>query len=168
MDPEKVERSYARTAHFDGINGTNFEVLTESKVTRILLDYGVATGVSFEQKAENGTAIITVKANKEVIIAAGAIHSPQLLQQSGIGPRVLLESAGIDPVVDLPGVGQNFQDHPMVFTSIVRKSAFPCSNSSGSIYSRSNISSKFQRPSKPDRHVLEPELFCLGPRDLEG
>ncbi|KAI3338059.1 hypothetical protein F4824DRAFT_509673 [Ustulina deusta] len=139
MDPEKVERSYARTAHFDGINGTNFEVLTESKVTRILLDYGVATGVSFEQKAENGTAIITVKANKEVIIAAGAIHSPQLLQQSGIGPRVLLESAGIDPVVDLPGVGQNFQDHPMVFTSIVLQN-FSVHPNPTDMYSNQNFS----------------------------
>ncbi|KAI0545605.1 hypothetical protein F4679DRAFT_599346 [Xylaria curta] len=118
MDPEKVERSYARTGHFDLINRTNFEVLTDSKVTKILLDDGVATGVSFEQKTENGTAIVTVKAAKEVIVAAGAIHSPQLLQQSGIGPSALLESAGIETIVDLPGVGQNFHDHPMVFTSI--------------------------------------------------
>ncbi|KAI1427350.1 GMC oxidoreductase [Xylaria sp. FL1777] len=118
MDPEKIERSYARTAHFDGLNRTNFEVITKSKVTKILLDGAVAIGVAFDQKTENSTDIVTVKANKEVIIAAGAIHSPQLLQQSGIGPSTLLESAGIDTVVDLPGVGQNFQDHPMVFTSV--------------------------------------------------
>ncbi|KAI1358091.1 hypothetical protein F5Y08DRAFT_351216 [Xylaria arbuscula] len=118
MDPEKVERSYARTGHYDGINRTNLEVITDSKVTKIIMNERVATGVSFEQKTENDTAIITVKANKEVIIAAGAIHSPQILQQSGIGPGELLESAGIDTIVDLPGVGQNFQDHPMVFTSI--------------------------------------------------
>ncbi|KAI1278985.1 hypothetical protein F5Y07DRAFT_387844 [Xylaria sp. FL0933] len=117
MDPVKVERSYARTAHFDGLNRTNFEVITKSKVTKINLDDGVATGVSFEQKTENSTAIVTAKANKEVIVAAGAIHSPQLLQQSGIGPRALLDSAGITTIVDLPGVGQNFQDHPTVFTS---------------------------------------------------
>ncbi|KAI0542832.1 hypothetical protein GGR58DRAFT_172328 [Xylaria digitata] len=118
MDPEKVERSYARTGHFDGLNGTRFDVLTESKVTKILLNDRVATGVSFEQKAGNRTAVFTVKAKKEVIIAAGAIHSPQLLQQSGIGPSALLEAAGIETVADLPGVGQNFQDHPSVFTSV--------------------------------------------------
>ncbi|GAP91305.2 putative GMC oxidoreductase-like protein [Rosellinia necatrix] len=118
MDPEKVERSYARTGHFDNINRTNFEVVTDSKVTKILLDDGVAIGVSFERKTDNSTSIVTVKADKEVIVAAGAIHSPQLLQQSGIGPRALLEAAGIDTAVDLPGVGQNFQDHPMVFTSV--------------------------------------------------
>lgn len=123
MDPEKVERSYARTGHFDLINRTNFEVITDSKVTKISLDDGVATGVSFEQKVGNSTVVVTVKARKEVIIAAGAIHSPQLLQQSGIGPSALLKSAGIETVVDLPGVGQNFQDHPMVFTNVIRKSA---------------------------------------------
>ncbi|KAI8627089.1 GMC oxidoreductase [Xylariaceae sp. FL1651] len=119
MDPVKVERSYARTGHFDGINRTNFEVTTESKVTKILLDDGVATGVSFQQKTGNGTSTSTIKANKEVIIAAGTIHSPQLLQRSGIGPSRLLQAGGISPLVDLPGVGQNFQDHPMVFTSVL-------------------------------------------------
>ncbi|KAJ8121069.1 hypothetical protein ONZ43_g2388 [Nemania bipapillata] len=119
MDPILVERSYARTGHYDNINRTNFQLLTKSKVTKILLHDGAATGVSFEQQIENSTAVVTVKAKKEVIIAAGAIHSPQLLQQSGIGPRALLKAAGIETVVDLPGVGQNFQDHPTIMTSFV-------------------------------------------------
>ncbi|TGJ85659.1 hypothetical protein E0Z10_g3122 [Xylaria hypoxylon] len=139
MDPDKVERSYARTGHFEGLNGTNFDVLTESKVTNILLNDGVATGVSFEQKTRNSTTIVTVKANKEVIIAAGAIHSPQLLQQSGIGPSALLEAAGIDTVVDLPGVGQNFQDHPMVFTSVVLQN-FSVHPNPTDMYSNQNFS----------------------------
>ncbi|KAI0017918.1 hypothetical protein F4780DRAFT_772066 [Xylariomycetidae sp. FL0641] len=120
MDPVKVQRSYARTGHFDPIrNRTNFEVLTESKVTKIVLDDGVATGVTYRQKTGNATIYTTVKAKKEVIVSAGAIHSPQLLQQSGIGPSDLLDAAGIDTKVDLPGVGQNFQDHTMVFNSII-------------------------------------------------
>lgn len=118
MDPDLLERSYAKTGHFEGINRTNFEVISESKVTKILFEDGIATGVSFQQKAGNKT---TIRANKEVIVAAGAIHSPQLLQQSGIGPSALLKSAGIDTIVDLPGVGQNFHDHPMIFSSITRK-----------------------------------------------
>ncbi|RWA05340.1 hypothetical protein EKO27_g9765 [Xylaria grammica] len=139
MDPEEVERSYARTGHFDGLNGTKFDILTESKVTKILLDDGVATGVSFEQKAGNRTTIVTVKANKEVIVAAGAIHSPQLLQQSGIGPSALLEAAGIDTIVDLPGVGQNFQDHPMVFTGVVLQN-FSVHPNPTDMYSNQNFS----------------------------
>ena len=52
-----------------------------------------------------------------MIIAAGAPHTPQVLQLSGIGPARLLSELGIPVVVDLPGVGQNFQDHPAIFTS---------------------------------------------------
>jgi len=55
--------------------------------------------------------IKTINATKEVILAAGAIHTAQLLQLSGIGPSGLLESLGIEVVIDLPGVGHNFQDH---------------------------------------------------------
>ncbi|KAI0010848.1 putative GMC oxidoreductase [Xylariaceae sp. FL0662B] len=118
MDPKKVQRSYARTGHFDGINRTNHVVITESHVTKIEIEDGTATGITFRQQVENATTYTTVKANKEVILSAGAVHSPQILQRSGVGPRKLLESAGINTIVDLPGVGQNFQDHPMMFMSI--------------------------------------------------
>ena len=53
----------------------------------------------------------TVNAKKEVIVAAGSVHSPQILQLSGVGDASYLESFGIESVVDLPGVGQNLQDH---------------------------------------------------------
>ncbi|KAI1452601.1 putative GMC oxidoreductase [Annulohypoxylon moriforme] len=119
MDPKRVQRSYARTGHFDGINRTNYDVVTKSHVTKVLLEDGIATGVAFQQNTGNATIHRTVKANREVIISAGAIHSPQILQLSGIGPQKLLQSAGINISVDLPGVGQNFQDHPMMFMSIV-------------------------------------------------
>lgn len=57
-----------------------------------------------------------VLAKKEVVLAAGAAFSPQILQLSGVGPAKLLKSLGITPVVDLPGVGQNFQDQPTLYT----------------------------------------------------
>lgn len=106
MDPKKVQRSYARTGHYD--------VVTQSHVTKVLLEEGTATGVVFRQKNGNATTLTTVKANREVILSAGAIHSPQPLQRSGIGP-------GLNTIVNLPGVGQNFQDHPMLLMSIVRE-----------------------------------------------
>ncbi|TRX90956.1 hypothetical protein FHL15_008161 [Xylaria flabelliformis] len=158
MDPERVERSYARTGHFDLINRTNFEVLTDSKVTKILLEGGVATGVSFEQKAENGTAIMSVKAKKEVIIAAGAIHSPQLLQRSGIGPSALLDSAGIETIVDLPGVGQNFHDHPMVFTNYVLQN-FTVHPNPVDMYSNQNFSAWAQEVWRVNKTVIAPDTF---------
>jgi choline dehydrogenase-like flavoprotein len=54
---------------------------------------------------------IQVRARKEIVIAGGALHSPQVLQRSGIGPKALLEKAKIPVLVDLPGVGSNLQDH---------------------------------------------------------
>jgi choline dehydrogenase-like flavoprotein len=56
----------------------------------------------------------TVKAKKEVILAAGAIHTPQILQVSGIGDSALLSSIDVPVVVDLPAVGQNFHDHVLL------------------------------------------------------
>ena len=58
-----------------------------------------------------------VSASKEIILAAGAVHSPQILQLSGIGPKKLLKGLNIDTFVDLPGVGYNFHDQPSMFLS---------------------------------------------------
>jgi choline dehydrogenase len=110
-------RSYSRTGHWDGLNRANYDLITHSKVTRIELDGNKATGVVFRPSTPDNETLCgdvqytTVKANKEVIVSAGTFHSPQLLQLSGIGPRKLLESAGIETKVDLPGVGQSFHDH---------------------------------------------------------
>ncbi|KAI9679236.1 MAG: hypothetical protein M1817_005255 [Caeruleum heppii] len=72
------------------------------------------TGIEF---APNATAQRTnVSMTREVIVCAGALHSPQLLQLSGIGSRKLLETYGIPSAVDLPGVGNNMQDHYLVGT----------------------------------------------------
>ncbi|KAL8921112.1 MAG: hypothetical protein Q9208_005865 [Pyrenodesmia sp. 3 TL-2023] len=62
--------------------------------------------------------VLSVQAGEEVIVAAGAPRSPQLLQISGIGPRKLLKGLGIDVVQSLPGVGYNFQDQPAMFASV--------------------------------------------------
>lgn len=87
-------------------------MITWSKVTKINLEGNKATSVVFKPNVEETNAKhTTVKANKEVILSAGTVHSPQILQLSGIGPQKLLSSAGIDTKVDLPGVGQNFHDH---------------------------------------------------------
>jgi choline dehydrogenase-like flavoprotein len=122
MDPKSVLRSYARTGHYDNANRANYHLVTGSKVTKVLLNGTTATGVSFVPVGSgrpmgNSGVPTVVNVRKEVIVAAGGIHSPQVLQLSGIGPRQLLTSANITTVVDLPGVGQNFQDHPMMMGS---------------------------------------------------
>ncbi|TIC96156.1 Pyranose dehydrogenase 1 [Colletotrichum higginsianum] len=115
-DPVTRTRSMARKGHWDGIEAArdNYETITGQRVLRVLFDGETAVGVSFVGANSTTTeGARTVKAKKEVVIATGAIRTPQLLQRSGVGPKSLLEAAGIDVVVDLPGVGQNFQDHPV-------------------------------------------------------
>ena len=85
----------------------NLKVITGALSQRILLDGRRATGVEFIR----GGARQTVSARREVILSAGPIASPHLLQLSGIGPGAVLKQAGIDVVHDLPGVGENLQDH---------------------------------------------------------
>lgn len=128
MNPKTVTRSYARTGHYDNLNRSNYHLLTGAKVTQILLDNGIASGVKFLSSSGNSTSNTSstststttiVNAKNEVILAAGGIHSPQILQLSGIGPTNVLSAANITTIVDLPGVGQNFQDHPMLSIAIV-------------------------------------------------
>jgi len=86
---------------------SNLTVVTEALAHRVLLDGTTATGVEYQSPE----GIQQASASREVIVSGGAINSPQLLQLSGIGPRELLESHGIECRVDLPGVGENLQDH---------------------------------------------------------
>lgn len=116
LDPETYRRSYARTGHYEGIvERPNFDVITRHKVQRVVFDEDLrATGVEFTARdVEEGeeAEVVKVRARKEIVLSAGTVHTPQILQLSGIGPVELLEEAGIEVLVDLPGVGQNFQDH---------------------------------------------------------
>ena len=85
----------------------NLVVLTHTMTNKILLKNKIAIGVECERQNEK----FHVFANKKVILSAGAIGSPQLLQLSGIGPANILKAAGVDIKHDLPGVGDNLQDH---------------------------------------------------------
>src|SRR6185437_1947082 len=88
----------------------NLDVRTRAFALRVLFQGSRAVGVSYRQ---NG-ALRSVTAG-EVILCGGAINSPQLLQLSGVGSAALLSSLGIAPVSDLPGVGENLQDHLEVY-----------------------------------------------------
>ncbi|WP_289008540.1 GMC family oxidoreductase N-terminal domain-containing protein, partial [uncultured Marinobacter sp.] len=85
----------------------NLTVVTHALVHKVLLEGTTATGVRYEQ----GGQVQEAKAAKEVILSAGSIGSPHLLQLSGIGKREVLEQAGIEVKHELPGVGENLQDH---------------------------------------------------------
>ncbi|KAH8845069.1 hypothetical protein MCOR01_002323 [Pyricularia oryzae] len=106
MDPNKVERSYAGNAHYSNLDRPNYHLMVETTVRRAARRHH-----SHGRRVYQGGSIATVEATREVLIAAGAIHTAKVLMLSGIGPREAIEAAGQDTVVDLPGVGQNFQDH---------------------------------------------------------
>ena len=85
----------------------NLRIETDAHVTRILFQGKRAIGVKFRWRGVEKE----VRAAAEVILSAGALQSPQLLQLSGVGPREILQSHGIPYVHELPGVGENLQDH---------------------------------------------------------
>ena len=101
-------RFSAKHAYLDPArNRTNLTVWTRALAKRILIKDGRAWGVTFRKQGRDNI----VAARAEVIISAGAIQSPQLLEVSGIGQGERLRSLGIGVVNDLPGVGENLQDH---------------------------------------------------------
>lgn len=110
IDPSNYTRSYSAVEYLH-IAGSNVRVATGAEVAKINIDEGdgdyVATGVTLI----NGTVIM---ACREVIISAGTLKSPPLLEQSGIGNASLLQKAGVEVFVELPGVGENLQDHPRI------------------------------------------------------
>lgn len=85
----------------------NLHVLTDAEAERVELDEGRARALSLRWQGRQ----LRVAARREVLLCAGAIGSPTLLQRSGIGPRPLLERLGIGVKHELPGVGENLQDH---------------------------------------------------------
>ncbi|GAB4064098.1 FAD-dependent oxidoreductase [Ancylobacter sonchi] len=90
----------------------NLTVRTGCRATRIVLDAGRAVGVEFLGR---GSRVETARAEREVILAAGALQSPRLLLQSGIGPADQLRRVGVEVRHDLPGVGRGLQDHMDVY-----------------------------------------------------
>jgi choline dehydrogenase len=101
-------RSSTAVAYLKPARGrANLRVETGAHAERVLFEGSRAAGVQYRQ----GDRTLVARARHEVILAAGALQSPQLLQLSGIGPAELLRSHGIAVVADRPGVGENLQDH---------------------------------------------------------
>jgi choline dehydrogenase len=97
----------------------NLTILTHAQARRLLLENGRCTGVEYLR----GGTLARAEAAEEVIVSCGGIDSPRLLMLSGIGPAGELRSVGIEPLVDLPGVGKNLQDH--LLTGVIYESAQP-------------------------------------------
>jgi choline dehydrogenase len=88
----------------------NLQILTHSQASRIVVQDGRVVGLEFWQEGEE----VRVDVAGELVLSAGSIATPQLLQLSGIGPGAVLREQGVDVVHELPGVGENLQDHLQV------------------------------------------------------
>src|SRR5215475_2847832 len=108
--------SAARAYLHPSIQRPNLTVRTRAFVTKILFDGTRAVGVEYR----HGNNVQQARAG-QVILCGGAINSPQLLQLSGVGPAGLLREHGIDVIADLPGVGENLQDHLEVYVQYACK-----------------------------------------------
>ena len=102
--------SAARAYLHPVLHRKNLDLWTKAHATRLLMDGTRVSGVEVSHRGRNRTVEAA-----EVISCGGAINTPQLLQLSGIGPAGVLRDAGVTPVVDLPGVGENLQDHLEVY-----------------------------------------------------
>jgi choline dehydrogenase len=138
-------RQSAADAYLVPVRGRrNLTITTDAHAERLLIDGATCVGV--EYRTANGTR--TALAGREVVLAAGAIGSPQLLLLSGIGPADDLTALGIDVAADLPGVGANLQDHP-----------------------KAQVSYRAQHPVMPTTYARKPLVLTrtdpAGPLDLQ-
>jgi len=137
----------------------NLTVRTGSFVTALRVRHGRCTGVSYVRDGVTRTADAA-----EVIVCAGAIGSAQLLMLSGIGPGGELRALGVEPAADVPGVGANLQDHPIIVVSYAARAALPASQyNHGEAYAalRSGVPGDY-----PDLHLF-PILLPVAPAGLE-
>ncbi|PID61628.1 MAG: choline dehydrogenase [Gammaproteobacteria bacterium] len=104
---QSTARCYLRPAQGRG----NLTILSDATVECIEFDAGTARTVVYHSGGQRRT----LQANAEIILSAGSIGSPSILQRSGIGPAATLEAAGVKPLRDLPGVGANLKDHLEVY-----------------------------------------------------
>ena len=115
IDPVTKKRSYSANAYYEPAKGReNLHVITDALVEKILFDTAAgsspsASGVQYSKDDK----VQSVKARREVILSAGTFNSPKILELSGIGSPTILEAHNIPVLVDSPGVGENFQDHPL-------------------------------------------------------
>ncbi|OLN97998.1 Pyranose dehydrogenase 3-like protein 3 [Colletotrichum chlorophyti] len=117
QDPKTATRSSAREAYYDNFTRRqNLQLITGHQVTKVVTtgsgDSVRATGVEFATSKDAQSQTANVK--RDVILAAGTLHTPQILQVSGIGDPALHASINVPTVVNLPAVGQNLHDHVLL------------------------------------------------------
>ncbi|MBU95488.1 MAG: choline dehydrogenase, partial [Rhodospirillaceae bacterium] len=117
----------------------NLQVMTQAQVDSLVMDEKRVTGLRFRQ----GGKVKHATANGAVILSAGAIGSPQIMQLSGIGPADLLQSHGIDVAHHLPGVGGNLQDHLQIRAIYQVSNTVTLNERANSLFGRARIALEY-------------------------
>ena len=117
IDPTHYNRSYSAVEYLPRA-GPNLKVMTDTEVAKVNLEEADGKMVAAGVTLVSGDVIT---ATHEVIVSGGTIKSPQLLELSGIGSTESLQAAGVEQKIDLPGVGENLQDHPRIQASYLLK-----------------------------------------------
>ena len=161
------QRCSAAVAYLHPAMGrANLKVETHALTTKVIFEGKRAVGVEYLQ---NGVRKIA-KARREVILAGGAINSPQLLQLSGVGPGELLRDHGIEVVADLPGVGENLQDHYVMAVTYRLKAGTISVNelTKGPRFLGEVLKYAFQRKGLLTLSAAHVAAFCKSRPDLAG
>ena len=145
-NPEGVRMSTALTYLRAVRHRLNLTVRPDVVVRRILFDGNTAVGV----EVESGGEIYQIEAN-QIVLSSGAMASPQLLMLSGVGPAGHLAEIGIPLVHDLPGVGQNLRDHPIVAVILRVKDDFP----QDPLGPRTQTAIRYTATGSPDRNDMQ-------------
>lgn len=111
--PITARRSHSGLGHYASVlRRPNYHILVKHQVTRVIYRNGLARGPpAVEVRSLTDNQLTNITAHAEVVISAGALNSPTILQRSGIGSKTVLDAAGIPILHELPGVGANLQDH---------------------------------------------------------
>ena len=137
----------------------NLTIRAGVTVRRVLLEGKRAVGI----EAESGDEVFTLE-GREIILAAGAIASPQILMLSGIGPAAELSGLGIDALVDLPRVGQNMKNHPSVNLRFRPVESYALDSDSP----RNQVALRFAAPGSDARNDIQVQPLTSGPAGREA
>ncbi|KAJ6512998.1 GMC oxidoreductase-domain-containing protein [Mycena sanguinolenta] len=117
ITPENGRRSDTAHHYIYNLQNENLQILAHCRVKRVLFEGDKAVGVEYISHApetEDKQAVVKVYASRLVVLSSGAFGSPAILERSGIGAADLLKAHNIDQIVDLPGVGENYNDHNLM------------------------------------------------------
>ncbi|CAE7191049.1 unnamed protein product [Rhizoctonia solani] len=130
INKDTGRRSDAASAYVHPIMAeqNNLHLRCNSKVARVIFEGNKAVGIAYVNSRDHGqtkTMETIVKARKMVVLTAGTLSTPQILERSGIGGKNILDKAGVKTLVDLPGVGKQYQDHYTTFSVFRARASEP-------------------------------------------